>query len=143
MPMEFPARLTTPAILVVDDDPFSLRLVAGVLTEAGYRVDVALGVDDAQRKLRRQRFDLALVELAMKRVSGIHLIELLKGDPELASTPVLALTTPIRPDLASPLGCDGFVFRPVDSAALLRCVRQLCGPTGVDPVSAASGPAGA
>lgn len=133
MLMDFPDQPTSPAILVVDDDPHALRLVANILTEAGYRVDVAVGAEDAQRKLRRQRYDLALVELAMKRVSGIHLIDVLRADRELAPTRILGLTTPIRPDLAVALGCNGFIFRPIAPAELRRTVCDLCGPPAVGP----------
>jgi CheY-like chemotaxis protein len=113
-------------ILVVDEDPHGLRVLAGLLTAAGHQPVVALGADDAWRKLGRQRFDLALVELAMKQESGIRLIERMKGSGLAAATPVLAVTAPVRRSLARSLGCDGFVFRPVDAEDLCRAVERTC-----------------
>lgn len=128
------------SVLVVDDDPNGLRLMRGLLAQAGYRAEVAFGADDALRKLSRRHFDLALVELAMKQVSGIRLIEIIKANPLLAETPVLAITTPIRRSLAHQLGCDGFVFRPIEAAQFLQSVRNACAPQHLDlEANAASG----
>lgn len=119
-------RKSSKAVLVVDDDPNGLRVMTRLLTDAGYQAVAAYGADDAWQKLGRQRFDVALVELAMKRVSGIRLIEMIKTSSLAAVMPVLAVTTPVRRSLARDLGCDDFVFRPIDPAALLRTVWRVC-----------------
>lgn len=116
------------SVLIIDDDPNGLRIVADLLASAGHRAVVAYGADDAWQKLQRQRFDVALVELAMKQTSGIRLIEMIKADGLTDGTPVLALTTPIRRSLARALGCDGFVFRPIERADLLRTIQRACRP---------------
>lgn len=116
----------TKTVLVIDEDPNGLRLLAGVLDDAGYRAVVACGAEDAWRKLARQRFDVALVELAMKQVSGIRMIEMMRNSPLVRGMPVLAVTMPVRRSLARQIGCDGFVFRPIHAADLVRSVQRVC-----------------
>lgn len=123
-----PPRLNCPNVLVVDDDPNGLLVLTRILNRAGCAVAAAIGADDALRKLDRHPYDVVVVELAMKQVSGIRLIEMMKASPFGNGLRIVAVTAPIRPSLADALGCDGMVFRPVDSAALVAAVTIPDGP---------------
>jgi len=112
-------------VLVIDDDPNGLRLLVEHLKQAGYDPVAAFGAEDALRKLGRRRYQFVLIELAMKQVSGIQLIDLVKTSTASADMLVLAVTSPIRPSLMGELGCDGFIFRPVDPRRLARTLSEV------------------
>lgn len=48
--------------LVVDDDPFARKLVGLALEAAGLRSEEAVGIADAERRLRGERFDLLMLD---------------------------------------------------------------------------------
>lgn len=129
-------------ILVVEDDPDIMRLMTHTLAGAGYQVIPAYGGEDALRKVKRQRPDLILTDLAMPKMSGVEVIQRIKDDPETRQIPVLAVTAYVWDSLAQSagqVGCDGFVGKPFNAKHLLREVaRHLAMPSE----RAVSAPAG-
>jgi two-component system response regulator len=89
-------------ILVVDDDSADVALVQDFLSgaELPCRLSVASDGEEALSFLRREgknadapRPDLVLLDLNMPRVDGRKTLELIKGDPDLRSIPVVVFTT--------------------------------------------------
>src|SRR5579871_453658 len=75
-----------PVILVVDDEPMILRLLAEILSRAGYPVISAPDANEALQICRKQdpRIALAIVDYIMPGQNGPELIERLKQlQPEL------------------------------------------------------------
>jgi CheY-like chemotaxis protein len=81
----------TPArILIVDDEPEIVRLLARRLTRRGYRVSQASGRDEALARVQESVFDLAILDYMMPGTDGLQLAqECLKRQPALQ---VLILT---------------------------------------------------
>ena len=119
---------TTPRkVLVVDDDPDIIRIVLYTLNNAGYRAMPAYGVEDALRKIERDDFDLVLTDLAMPRLSGVHLIDALRTDPATSDIPIVAMTAFTWDTLgrtAGEVGCDGYLTKPFRTAQLLETVAK-------------------
>jgi CheY-like chemotaxis protein len=70
---EISARVASTAslrCLVVDDEPSVRTVLADILTAAGHEVVEAADGPDALARLRAERFDVVLTDLAMPRVSG-------------------------------------------------------------------------
>lgn len=114
-------------LLVVDDEPDIVRLLQHWLGAAGYDVVVGYGAEDALRKVRRERFDLLITDLAMPRISGIELIAEVRADPHLADLPIICVTAFVWDELgrsAGDLGCNGFVSKPIDRNALVAAVER-------------------
>ena len=76
-------------VLVVDDDPQTLRYVRQALTEAGYAVAVTGDAEQLSRIIRTERPDLVLLDLVLPGADGI---ELLGSVPELAGLPVVFIS---------------------------------------------------
>lgn len=89
-------------ILMIEDDPDDARLTLESLKGSKLRNDVTVvpSGDAALRRLRGEgdedplpRPDLILLDINLPGLSGIEVLEQLKGDPDLATVPVVMLTT--------------------------------------------------
>jgi CheY-like chemotaxis protein len=117
-------------ILVVEDDPDILRLLAHTLSNAGYQVVQAYGGEDALRKVKSHRPCLVLTDLAMPKMSGVEIIARVKGDPETSHIPVLAVTAYMWDTIAKSAGqagVDGYISKPFNSQLLLREIAKILG----------------
>jgi CheY-like chemotaxis protein len=80
-------------VLVVDDDPWILRMVSSSLEKKGtYSVDTARDGQQALHKAQAQRPDLIISDVMMPVMDGWALVQHLRADPELVDVPVLFLT---------------------------------------------------
>lgn len=114
-------------ILIVEDEPDIMRILTHMLTSAGYRVVPAYGGEDAICKAKRQIPDLILTDLAMPKVSGVEVIDTLKGDPTTARIPIVAVTAHVWDTLAQTagqVGCDGYISKPFTMKQILQEVEK-------------------
>ncbi len=82
----------TLTILVVDDDPKAVDLIAKYLAPPAYAVVRAFGGSDAIVLARQLDPDLILLDLMMPGVSGFDVVEALARTPETAGIPILVVT---------------------------------------------------
>jgi CheY-like chemotaxis protein len=87
-----PAQKHTHTVLVVDDDPKAVEMIAALLPRPAYDVVRAYGGSEALGLARKTHPDLVLLDLMMPDVSGFEFIEALQQDPDIARTPVLVVT---------------------------------------------------
>lgn len=102
-------------ILLVDDDPSTIQLLARILTGAG-NLRFATSGDDALRLAREAPPDLVLLDAEMPGMSGFDVCASLKADPALAEVPVIFVTshTEASFELAGfGLGAVDFIAKPV------------------------------
>ncbi|HMK49592.1 MAG TPA: response regulator, partial [Thermodesulfovibrionales bacterium] len=78
-------------ILVVDDDPNTVRLIDRVLEEAEYQVTTAFNSEDAVRAIENSRPDLVVLNLMMPR-TGFDVIEYIKAAARGKDIPLIVLT---------------------------------------------------
>lgn len=110
-------------VLYVEDDPESRLLIRRVLQAEGYDVLEAKDAADGLASATEQRPDLILVDINLPEVDGLTLARQIKAVPDLASTPVVALTANVmRGDRERSLGagCDGYIQKPIDVDMLAR-----------------------
>jgi two-component system response regulator VicR len=79
----------TPRILLVDDDPNQLVLLADQLRSDGYQVQTARDGDEALRRLRTAWPDLLIIDMMMPRMDGLTLAREVKGQADL---PIIVLS---------------------------------------------------
>jgi len=82
----------THTVLVVDDDPKAVELIAAYLPPPSYVVVKAYGGSDGISLARQLHPDLILLDLMMPEVSGFDVVEALSLAPETACIPILVLT---------------------------------------------------
>jgi CheY-like chemotaxis protein len=85
-------RGRTRTVLVVDDDPKAVEVIAALLPAPGYAVVRAYGGREAITLAKRVAPDLILLDLMMPDVNGFDVVEALQRDHEASSIPILVVT---------------------------------------------------
>ncbi len=114
-------------ILVVEDDPDIMRLLAHTLSNAGYQVIQAYGGEDALRKVLLHMPQLVLTDLAMPKMSGVEVIQIVKANPQTNHIPIVAVTAYTWDNIAQSAGeagVDGFISKPFNAKQLLLEVAK-------------------
>ncbi len=119
-----PGEVQAPTrILVVDDDPQTLRYVRGALTEAGYAPVVTGDPQEVPDLLESERPSLVLLDLLLPGVDGIELMERI---PELSDLPVIFISAYGRDETiarALEMGAVDYIVKPFSPTELTARVR--------------------
>ncbi|HET9454966.1 MAG TPA: response regulator transcription factor [Gemmatimonadaceae bacterium] len=115
-------------ILVVDDEPDIVALVAYHLARAGYRVSTASTGLEALQAAREEQPAMVVLDLMLPELSGFEVLERIRADKALADIPVLMLTArreePDRVQGLS-LGADDYLVKPFSPQELVLRVRNI------------------
>ena len=117
-------------ILYIEDNRENRMLVRAVLEAAGYLiVDAEDGLAGIEAAIREEPA-LILLDINLPGVDGYEIVAILKSFPNLASTPVIAVTAyAMQGDRQRTLvaGCDGYIQKPIDVDAFPRQVAEFLG----------------
>ncbi|NOU59981.1 hybrid sensor histidine kinase/response regulator [Marinifilum caeruleilacunae] len=90
--MEFNIPGKTPTVLVVDDNPNNLKIVALTLRELNFKIVIATNGKDALDLVERTKPDLILLDVMMPEMDGFEVCEILKSKEENKNLPIIFLT---------------------------------------------------
>lgn len=124
---EIPADLSiTPLdVLVVDDEPVSLAVVARQLTADGHRVVTAESGEEAVEKFGQGVFDLLVTDRVMPGMNGVQLAENVRRmKPGQLVLMISGFSQPGSDPLELPAGIDLVLPKPVRRADLRQAVRE-------------------
>jgi len=115
-------------VLIVDDIPANLRLIAALLLPDGHTIRTATGGAEALRLIRAEPPDLVLMDVMMPHVDGFDVCRTIKQDPGTRLIPVVLVTS--LNDTASRIrgieaGADDFASKPFNAPELRARVRSL------------------
>jgi CheY-like chemotaxis protein len=114
-------------ILVVEDEPASLKLAHLVLSSDGHEVAKAEAVDKAIEEITRSEPEVILLDLELPAVDGLTLARKLKGDPARSHIVIVAVTAypehfPREEALAA--GCNAYIVKPINTRKLTSQVAH-------------------
>ncbi len=101
-------------VLVIDDDPAQLELMNRFLHGLHFKVELAANGADGLAVARRIRPRAILLDVMMPQMDGWTVLGALKADPDTAAIPVVMITFASNPGLATSLGADDQLSKPVD-----------------------------
>jgi DNA-binding response OmpR family regulator len=116
-------------ILVADDDPAILRLVAAILEKENFGVVSARDGREAYKILQSdQDFTAAILDVVMPHISGPELVRFMKTEKRLMRIPVMMMTAEQDPKLSSDSFAAGavvFLPKPFTTAQLHIMLQML------------------
>lgn len=123
-------EVTPLSILVVDDNIINQRVVAGLLEKDGHRMITVGSADEALTQLRKDHFDVILMDMEMPNTDGVGATKLIRAlpDPEKSQVTVVAMTANTRQedvDRCYAAGMNDFISKPVNPDDLRRKLAAL------------------
>jgi len=117
-----------PKILVVDDEPDAVELIAFNLKAAGFEVVTADDGAEALRKARSHAPQLIVLDLMLPEIDGLEVCKLLRRDPATATIPILMLTAKAAEMdrvLGLELGAEDYVTKPFSPRELVLRIKKI------------------
>ena len=118
--------MSTPRVLVVDDNAATVELTRFILTAASFVVESTTDANHALLLIAAFQPDLILMDIQMPDINGLELTRQLKAQPAMQHIVVVAFTAfAMKGDEAKmrAAGCDGYIAKPFDVASFAATVR--------------------
>ncbi len=115
-------------VLVVDDEPINLEIIAEHLDGLGYAIDTAGNGEEALALLERSpaRYDAMLLDHMMPVLDGLTTLGRIKADPRFRHLPVIMQTAAASPEKIAQgleLGAHYYLTKPYEGGALRTVLR--------------------
>jgi DNA-binding response OmpR family regulator len=113
-------------ILIVDDEPDIVELVSYNLKKDGFRVMTASDGEEALKKIRKDKFDLVVLDLMLPGIQGVELCRIIRNDPKTANTPIIMLTAKgeeVDRVIGLESGADDYMTKPFGARELIARIK--------------------
>ncbi len=117
-------------ILIVDDEPDVLKMVAFRVENAGYEPITAVDGEKALDAVKKDRPDLVILDLRLPIIDGWEVCRRMKKDAKLSAIPIIILsasTTALNAEKTKELKADDYVLKPFEPLVLLEKIKKLIG----------------
>ena len=117
-------------ILVADDSTTVVKIITLALRFEGHTVKAAGNGEEALLALKKEKFDMAIIDLMMPVMDGCELLSGIRNDDRLKDIPALILTEANNEKMrirAQALGASSCVVKPVRPEELIDKVKELLG----------------
>lgn len=114
-------------ILIVEDNEMNMRLFSDLLKAKGYDVIQCLDGRQALDIAKQEKPDLILMDIQMPEISGLEVTSLIRQDPEIKDTKIVAVTAfAMKGDEQKIIdgGCNGYIAKPIAVADFLNTVAS-------------------
>jgi CheY-like chemotaxis protein len=115
-------------VLIAEDEPDNQVILQTVVESlVGVRAEAVGDGLAVLASIQRERPSVILLDLMMPGLDGFQVTRQLKGNPDTASIPIVAISAMARPDdreAALAAGCDEFVRKPFELDDLEAVIRS-------------------
>ncbi|HCA95501.1 MAG TPA: hybrid sensor histidine kinase/response regulator [Cyanobacteria bacterium UBA9226] len=116
-----------PLILLAEDNQANIKTFTNYLNTQGYRLVVAENGKEAIAIARADKPDLILMDIQMPGINGLEAIRQIRTNPELAQTPIIALTALAMPgdeERCITAGANSYLAKPVKLKRLGEVIKE-------------------
>ncbi len=102
-------------ILVIEDDPSTLRLIKYTLQQEGYEVLTVPNGLEGLRKAKSEQPDLIILDVMLPGIDGFEVCHRLRAEPQTAKLPILMVsgkTRGVDKAIGLRMGADDYVTKP-------------------------------
>jgi DNA-binding response OmpR family regulator len=120
--------MAKPRVLIVEDEPNIVLSLEFLLQREGYDTAVAADGEEALALARRLRPDVVLLDVMMPRRNGYDVCRAIRGDPDLAATPVIMVSAKgqeVEVLKGLELGASAYITKPFGNAEILEAIRAV------------------
>lgn len=129
-PLQLPA---TPVALIVEDDPYAVRLINLQLAEAGFRSVTAPTAEAALSRLEKMPLpDLITLDIMLPGMDGWELLSELKRRQDFSNIPVVIISIVADRDKGLSLGAAGVLQKPFTQGELASALANMKSKHGSD-----------
>jgi two-component system cell cycle response regulator len=117
----------TARILIIEDNPANLELMRYLVHAFDYQASVATSGEEGVEAAQLHRPDLILCDIQLPGIDGYEVVRRLRGQPDLAAIPVIAVTALAMVgdrDKVLAAGFEGYLSKPIDPEAFVGQVES-------------------
>jgi len=115
-------------ILIVDDEPDIVELVAYNLRREGFDVSPAFDGEEALARIRKEKFDFVILDLMLPGIKGMEICRIMRNDPRTKNIPIIMLTAKgeeVDKILGLEMGADDYMTKPFSPRELLARIKTV------------------
>jgi DNA-binding response OmpR family regulator len=120
-------------ILIVDDEPPIVEMLAYNLERANYQVIVARDGEEALARARREQPDLIILDLMLPRLDGLEVCRALRRERDVPIIMLTARDSEVDRVVGLELGADDYVVKPFSVRELVARVKNVLRRTAQPP----------
>ncbi len=114
-------------ILIIDDNPKNIQVLASILNENGYDSEFALNGTSGLNWLETEAFDLVLLDVMMPEEDGFEVCKTIRSSKLFEDLPIIFVTAKVEREslvYGFEVGGDDYIIKPFDTRELLARVKN-------------------
>ncbi len=119
-------------LLLIEDDPFLIKLYAEIFAEANYKVDQSLNGEEGLKKANSLKPDIILLDIMLPNMNGLEVLEKLKSNADTKEIPVVVITNLASSkdqDKATSLGAVKYLIKTqYDPDQIVDIIKEIVSP---------------
>jgi len=115
-------------ILIVEDDPLSMKMLRILLRPYGYSLLEATDGEEALKVARSDKPDLIIMDLRLPKVSGLEVTRQLRQMSDFSHIAIIAITAYAMKgdeEKAISAGCDAYLAKPINTRELPGLITEM------------------